>query len=374
MACVLFLVLAGSGQARVKLVALPDRDKVSVRLTGSGAALVEEERVLTLQKGTNHVDFSWKAVSIDPASLRFDPLDHPAGVRVVRVAYPPGENALVWQVYAEQAYQERVRIGYLLSGLSRQVSYRGRVAADEKTLSMSAWLEVDNQSGEDFDRVGLAMGYDLEAEKRLRTGESRKLLAFELPSVPVVKAYRWDSARHPHEPEKVGNTVGIPVAYRIPNQPAVGLGSFPLERGKFRLFQVDAQGTEVFLGEDWAAFTPVGGDLEVGVGDTRDLKVTRRVMRRELENRRTNKRGRGVLHDRREWIRYEIENFKKDPVRLTLVEHLDPGYEIEKATFPARRVDSRTSELELQVAPTPGGEQRKPMVVSFEVVTRNVKG
>ncbi len=44
-------------QARTKLVALPQRDATVIRLDNPAATLIEEERILTLQKGLNKVDF-----------------------------------------------------------------------------------------------------------------------------------------------------------------------------------------------------------------------------------------------------------------------------------------------------------------------------
>ena len=64
-------------QARIKLVALPERAATVIRLDNPNATLIEEERVLTLQKGINKVDFSWKGVSIDADSIRLAVLDHP---------------------------------------------------------------------------------------------------------------------------------------------------------------------------------------------------------------------------------------------------------------------------------------------------------
>ena len=92
--CLIVLIALGSfAQARTKLVALPERDATIIRLDNPNATLIEEERVLTLQKGTNQVDFSWNAVSIDADSIRLTVLDHPDQVRLLNVSYPPGEPA-----------------------------------------------------------------------------------------------------------------------------------------------------------------------------------------------------------------------------------------------------------------------------------------
>ena len=95
---ILGLLAAATAQARVKLVALPERETIKIRLDNPAATLVQEERLLTLQKGSNQIDFSWKGVNIDPESIRLRPLDHPQKVRLIAVSYPPNEDALVWQV------------------------------------------------------------------------------------------------------------------------------------------------------------------------------------------------------------------------------------------------------------------------------------
>jgi len=98
MVVVLLVAVSGIVQARIKLVALPERADTVIRLDNPRWTLIEEERVLTLQKGLNKVDFSWKSVSIDSDSIRLKPLDHPDPNNVLlrSVSYPPGEAALVW--------------------------------------------------------------------------------------------------------------------------------------------------------------------------------------------------------------------------------------------------------------------------------------
>ena len=54
----LLVLIGGIAQARIKLVALPERADTVIRLDNPQATLIEEERVLTLQQGANQVDFS----------------------------------------------------------------------------------------------------------------------------------------------------------------------------------------------------------------------------------------------------------------------------------------------------------------------------
>ena len=77
-------IMAPPALARIKLVALPERQATIIRLDNPNATLIEEERVLTLQKGVNKVDFSWKSVSIDADSIRLLVMDHPQKVKLLK--------------------------------------------------------------------------------------------------------------------------------------------------------------------------------------------------------------------------------------------------------------------------------------------------
>ena len=93
--------------------------------------------------GNRFIDFAWANAQIDKDSIQFRPLAvrqggdfHPIrhvggkpAVAVLNVAYPPNENALVWEVYAREACALRVRVSYLISNLTRTFAYRA--LADE---------------------------------------------------------------------------------------------------------------------------------------------------------------------------------------------------------------------------------------------------
>jgi hypothetical protein len=130
----LVLALASSALARIKLTTLPVRERVEIQLDNPSATLVEEERIVTLLAGSNQVDFSWTNTAIDKATIQFRIVNMPlrpktaAGtasitradgsvetIQVISVAYPPGENSLVWEVFSEKPFAARVRISYVIS-------------------------------------------------------------------------------------------------------------------------------------------------------------------------------------------------------------------------------------------------------------------
>ena len=349
----------GAAHARTKLVTLPIRDAAYLRLDHDGFVLVQEERTITLQRGPNQVDFSWQNVNIDPASIRFEALTAPDQVSVLSVSYPPEGNALVWQVDSVKLGAERIRVSYLIAGLQRELTYRAVVDHEEQFLRLRTYLKLKNHSGERFDAAHVAAGYGREFDTSLDAGEAREVLAYTLRRVPVRKTFTYDFAR-------TGETVRL--HYIIPNDQTVGLGTFALRRGKARLFQEDGHGTTAFLGEDWVRPTHVGEDVELYVGDSRDVVIKRHQVGRRRLNERRNRHGRVVAYDLEERFKLEIENFRPTPVDLTVVERFSDYWTITHHSHPFEVEDSETVEFTVPLPP-----EGKKITLEFTVVRKNLQ-
>lgn len=379
-----YVFLALPAHARVKLVALPERARVVVSLTHPNATLVEEERLITLQKGLNQVDFSWRGVNIDASSLQVRPLGSPDSVSILNTSYPPNENALIWEISSEVPREERLRISYLLSGLSRDILYKAVAEPDEKTLALRNYLRLRNDSGEDLSEAELGIGYGAALKKTLAHEEVLEMLSERFESLPIRKVLTWDSANLPWDPEYEKKTVGIPLSYVITNSQSSRLGAHTLLPGKVRIFiktkeapskAGDPPGEGVaFTGEDWGQLTPVDREMKLFIGQGRDVKVTQRRTKDERMNIRRNTSQQEVLWDKDEVYKIEIENFKKTPADLVVVEHV-PGYwkmmENSHATQ-LRRKDAFTFEYHLTLPPESSGE--KKTTVTFQVHRLNVQG
>jgi len=343
------LFLCTNAAARTKLVALPGRDATIIRLDNPAHTLVEEERILTLQKGENQIDFSWAGVSIDPDSIRIRILSHPKEVRLISVSYPPGENALVWNIYSDGAWEETVRISYLLTGIDRLIEYKALAAKDESNLDLNSLLVLRNFSGEDFAAARVVLNYGEAFEKSIRHEETKRMLFLSNKELPIRKVFTFDAEKLPWDPERVPENVGIPVTYEIENSADVGLGKFGLWDGKARIYQDDGHGSTIFLGEDHTPFVPVGEKMKLYIGDSRDIVVTQRKMRENRTNVRRNKREQIVLFDTDELISVKIENFKDKDAVLTLVEHIPGQWEMVRCPLKYELKDAYTLEFEIPV-------------------------
>lgn len=347
----LLVLISFPAEARIKLAALPDRADTVIRLDNPAATLIEEERVLTLQKGLNQVDFSWKGVSIDADSIRIKVLTQADKATLLSLSYPPQEASLVWEIHAKEAVEVAVRISYLLSNIDRLITYRGVANLDETQLTLRSFLVLRNFSGEDFDRATIFLREGQSFPEQIQHEETKQILLFTKPAVPIRKVWTFDAGRLPWDPEKIEANVGIPVTYQVENGAKAGLGAFGLWKGKVRVFQEDGHQGTIFLGEDQTPMVPVGERMEIYIGDSRDLVVTQRKMREEKINVRRDKKGQIVLYDTDELIQARLENFKDRAARLTLIQHIPGEWTMEACNLEYRRKDAETLEFEVDLAP-----------------------
>ncbi len=351
----LFLLLVGglvlTTHARIKMVALPERGQTDIRLDNPSATLIEEERVLTLQQGLNKVDFSWNGVAIDSDSIRLTVLGHPDDVTLLNVSYPPNEAALVWEISCKSAVEEKVRISYLLSNIDRLVTYKMVADKAETQVDLKSFLVLRNFSGEDFENARVLLDYGEAFERGIQHEETKQLLFLKAGNVPIEKTWTFDAAKKPWDPEKVSGNVGIPVSYRIKNTQESGLGRFALNDGKARVFQNDGSGSTIILGEDYSGLVPVGEDMEIQIGDSRDIVVTQKKMTDTRINIRRNKKNQVVLYDTDELITATIENFKDSPAKLTLIQHIPGQWDMEKCNMEHELENASTLKFEIELKP-----------------------
>ena len=362
-----FLILATPVYARIKLAALPERGSTIIRLDNPEATLIEEERVLTLQKGLNKVDFSWKGVGIDEDSIRLRVLTNQDKVTLLGVSYPPNEAALVWEIHSKEALEVTVRISYLLSFIDRLISYKGIAGRDETWIKLKSFIVLRNFSGEDFQNASVLLDDGQSFEQTISHGETMQILFLDKDNIPIEKRWTFDARKLPWDPEKIKTNVGIPVSYRIKNIKTSGLGMYSLSDGKVRIFQEDGQKGTIFLGEDFTGPVPVGENMDIYIGDSRDIVVTQRKMRDKRINVRRNGKNRIVLYDTDELIKATIENFKDDPALLTLIQYIPGQWDMEECNMEYRRTDAYTLEFEIALP----AHSKKSLIMHYH--RRNIR-
>ncbi|WP_428938508.1 hypothetical protein [Fontivita pretiosa] len=309
-------------RARIKLITLPVRERVEIQLDHQDVTLVEEERIVPLVKGENQVDFSWSNTQIDPNTIVFRVIgpgaaDQPQlDVKVLSVSYPPNEPSLVWAVGASDSGSARVRISYVLGNLSKSFNYRAIASNDEKTLSLSQYLRLQNLANEEFGSSELWAGFGTEFRKPIGINQTMEMLMARIDNVPVRKTWTCDLEQFGYL-DPAQQKLRVPMHYVIRNDKASRLGTAALPFGKVRIFiEGQREGATAFLGEDWGQFTPIDDEMKLYLGVAQDV-----VVRRTIERSNTT-RVAGNLWNQEVIIKYEIENFKDKPITLDVCESL----------------------------------------------------
>ncbi|HRP70924.1 MAG TPA: DUF4139 domain-containing protein, partial [Turneriella sp.] len=264
------------------------------------------------------------------------------------------------------------RISYLIRNIQRSTAYEAVVDKSEKTLTLKAYTMIQNASGENFTKAEMEGTLGNPFEGALMQGESKKILSLQASDVQFTKKYFFDNALSPE----------VSLLYEVLNEKSAGLPEIQFPYGKARVYQEDSQGSEAFLGEDWAQETGAGQKLSLKLGQAKEVRVKRSVVKRKEEIVNL------PIKNYRETIKFQIENFKDSAVPLTLVEHpggewIVDGIEVkeesgERDTLRENTVsvdvkDERidTNNLRLHVKVPANGHERKKLNVYVKLVLKN---
>ncbi|MDH4203025.1 MAG: hypothetical protein OEV87_09030 [Phycisphaerae bacterium] len=149
----------------IELVVLPKPDKTQVTIYNSkDLTLVRDTRKLTLKPGWNWLQFMWANTQIDPTSLSLTPLSHADKVDIQLISYPARLKDIGrWLIRSEVEGAVPFEITYFASGLSWRAFYMGTMNEDETTMDLKGYVNVSNNSGQDFENT----------QTRLIVGETR---------------------------------------------------------------------------------------------------------------------------------------------------------------------------------------------------------
>ena len=207
-------------------------------------------------------------------------------------------------------------MSYLVSNLSRSFSYRALANKEETILALRNFIRLRNYSGEDFGDAGVWAGFGPRYLKKIQQQETIQMLLHRFGEVPINKTFTFDWYKHGQLNPAKPLASKVLMHYELTNDEKHGMGLFPLQPGKVRIFIQDGRGGEAFLGEDIAKLTPLDDKMRLYLGESRDIVCTRILK----ENKRHVVRGN--LHHQEVTILYEVENFKDKPCQLDIVEQI----------------------------------------------------
>jgi hypothetical protein len=139
----------------IELVVLPAPDKTQVTIYNSAdLTLVRDTRKLTLKPGWNWLQFMWDGTLIDPTSLSLTPLEYADKIDIQQLVYPARLKDIGrWLIRSEVEGAVPFEITYFASGLSWRAFYMGTMNEDETTMDLKGYVNVSNNSGQDFENT-----------------------------------------------------------------------------------------------------------------------------------------------------------------------------------------------------------------------------
>ncbi len=268
------------------------------------------------------------------------------------------EATLLATVVSRRTGTQPAHLSYLTQGLSWQAYYDAQFQND--TLTLSGWVTITNTSGKTFQDATLQLVAGTIHRAQLTSpppvfyAEQRKAAAptpraqafFEYHLYPFPRPITIQDGERQHflflaphrvPAQKVYVYEGderVKIKIEFENKKETGLGQ-PLPSGIVRVFQVDAEGTPIFVGEDQIPHVPEGAPVRLYVGDAFDLKGESRVIRSQKIREKVREEEREV----------RLRNSKDQPVAVTVVQKFYGDWEIVSSSEPYQKRDAYTVEF-----------------------------
>ncbi len=367
LALVLTVALAAPCFAKVKLVLMPQRENVRLHFEPGAPMLMEEERVVALEEGTNEVELAWEGLPILPQSILFDPVDAGEALTTLAISTPPSDaSALIWWVKATAAGNYRLRITYALAGGVdvERIDYSALANLDETSVSLSGRARLYNGSGLDQRDVAVEIASAPAVPTSLERDERRDVLLLDAVNYPITKKYISDS-------QVEGGRVQLFYEWIVPEDATGQLG------GKARAFL--ATGGEMgqldtFLGESRLSYVPRGEESKLFIGFANNIEIERILTDARDSNiqftkvpENSNRQPERVLWDTTRTWTIKLKNHTDKAATVRLTEHAVGEWEVTSELKPTEVENLQTLHFDIPV------EAGAEVEVTYTIVQKNIE-
>lgn len=278
------------------------------------------------------------------------------------------QPGLILDLDTEVTGRQYLELLYLSGGLSWQADYV--LNLEDETLDLTAWASIDNSSGIAIDnaRVRLVAGepnrgtasgmhmeramttsdagvessamggyhlFTLPEPVRLDVGEQTQLPLFRAADVPMNREYRMESGVW--GPMQGEQSQAISVYLRFQND-GDGLNR-AMPSGTARVYQLDAEGEPLFLGQDQIPSTPAGNPVELRVGTAFDITA----LRLQQDYRKLDERS-----EQQDW-RIRLANASDEPAQVRVIEKFSGDWTILDSSIDPERETADRAEWIIDV-------------------------
>ena len=305
-------------------------------------------------------------------SLRSILLENAAEIR-----YPSLPEGLItkptlrWLVHSDAGGEKETEVSYLTSGVSWRADYVMLLNEANTRADLDAWVTLDNTSGADYKNAQLkliagtihraptqpmakgmrpvamenmAAGrgfeeraffeyhlYTLQRPTDVLDRQTKQVSLFPSTSAAIKKVFTYDW--------QVDND-NVAVSAEFENKETNGLG-LALPAGRVRVYQVNPQGGQEFIGEDNIEHTPKNEKVTVRIGNAFDIAAERA----QKDFRRISP---AVSETD---IEVKLRNHKKETVEIVVVDHFWGDWEIIRESQPHQQPTATKCEFRVTVEP-----------------------
>jgi hypothetical protein len=281
---------------------------------------------------------------------------------------------LVWLTDSQTGGEQLCQVTYMTEGIGWKADYVMVVGEDEKTLNLTGWVTLDNQSGATYENAKLKLVagdvnrvqpevmmdsrggklaqtmrfeaaaapqfeeksffeyhlYTLQRPTTIRESQTKQVSLLAAAEVPATKTFVYNGSQ-------MGEKVEVKMEFRNSEKNNMGM---PLPKGKIRAFKTDpADDSLEFLGEDTIDHTPRNEKLRVLLGNAFDI-VGERV---QMEYREISQQ---VYEE--DW-KITLRNRKEEAVTIKVVEPVWGDWNLKNSSHEATKKEANTLEFAVPV-------------------------
>lgn len=296
-----------------------------------------------------------------------------------RIVYPkvPGNlrarPTLVISLNSGVEKAQQLELSYLTGGLSWRADYVANLASDEKTLDLSGWVTLTNQSGAAYPNATLQLVagdvnrarergnnsmamlsagvvrqekaapkmaeeslfeyhlYTLDRPTTLAMNQTKQVALLSASGVHIQKEYLLQGQDHYYSGSygDLGEKQKVAIFVMFDNEDTNRLG-MPLPKGIIRVYKRDSEGRAQFVGEDNVDHTPKNSRVRLKLGEAFDVTAKRK----QTDFKSLGRQGK-FSYVYESAFEVELKNAKKETVTVSLLEPMPGDWEVLQSSQPA---------------------------------------
>ncbi|MCX8081893.1 MAG: DUF4139 domain-containing protein [bacterium] len=289
---------------------------------------------------------------------------------------------LVWSIVNNKPGTHDVEVSYITGGINWVADYVAAVSDDEKSISLTGWVTIDNRSGTDYENASLKLVagdvfrvqrregivsdmvmkaaaipsaeqfeerqlfeyhlYELQRKTTLKNNQTKQISLLTAPKVSVNKVYTYSGALYSWyyydnwQGLQCNKKVGVNIEFK--NSKENGLG-IPLPKGTVKVYKADIDKSLQFIGENQIDHTPKDEKISLYLGNAFDIVGERKVTDHK-------KLAVNLYRDSYEII---LRNHKKEPVVVKVIERQWGDWKVVQSSHEYKKEDATTLTFEVNI-------------------------